>query len=831
MELPLFPGSGLHQSLFPPVLIGLAVATYFSEALGWTYSGLVLSGYLAPIVIVKPWSFAAIVLEALLTYALAKCFDIFARRTGLAVPLFGRDRFYAILLLSVLSRLICEAWALDWIERLLDRLAGASFDYRGNLYGIGLVTVPLLANLFWKTGLRRGLFPVATILTITTIITAKILIPFTNYTLSSWELAYEDVAVDFLKSPRAYMIILIGAGLAHAATLRYGFDYGGILIPGLLALAWFEPTKVAATILEAVLLAALVRAILSLPALRTVTVEGPRLLLFVFSLGFLWKEILGFAVSAGGWSFSPVSIYGLGYLLPSLVAARIIQRGGVGFILRPLLQTSLSAAVLGVLLGVALETILPAPAKVEALPAGRPGGLLQGALAQATADTARMDEPAISPPSDFFSSRVAGGIAYLLHPGAARLLAASVEDRIRGVPSLGSIGYQVTTVSDLQRARPLIRIRPVKGNRFGRGILYLDPDAREPILVVAALSSRRPPFAPFAAFESIQARALLLYRQREGPATPPEFASAVLDWLGSGDRLRPLYVYEATRDRFLAADLARPLAGRVSTAIGLEPTPGGNRPRLDIRIETAASARVLSANQPEPLDDISPAPSPSPRARVGRDSLEVFRRAFLEPLLDEPTAGRIAFANWALGGVAYRLGRYRLPRGSCWLVAYPLEQDLGTFLLRIPLREGPALLVSTSPWTGLPEFAESINASAVAWFPRQGSRCVGGIQSRPDRIRTLTHLGIEEILFRGKATGLVEIGRRRVPHPVFSLPFEPLGVLRSPLLDRTAFHLQDRGFTDLAIRRDSSGSRSLKLARRLDGVETLKIILPKEASR
>ena len=40
---------------------------FFTERLGWTFSDLVVPGYLVPIVVVAPWSAAIIIFEAWLT--------------------------------------------------------------------------------------------------------------------------------------------------------------------------------------------------------------------------------------------------------------------------------------------------------------------------------------------------------------------------------------------------------------------------------------------------------------------------------------------------------------------------------------------------------------------------------------------------------------------------------------------------------------------------------------------------------------------------------------------------------------------------------------------
>ena len=48
-RLDVFPPNGLDRSLHAPILVGLLVVTFFTEAFGWTYAGLVVPGYLAAI--------------------------------------------------------------------------------------------------------------------------------------------------------------------------------------------------------------------------------------------------------------------------------------------------------------------------------------------------------------------------------------------------------------------------------------------------------------------------------------------------------------------------------------------------------------------------------------------------------------------------------------------------------------------------------------------------------------------------------------------------------------------------------------------------------------
>jgi xanthine/uracil permease len=54
INLPLFYENGLVHSVFPPVLIGIIILTLGSELFGWTYSGLLVPGFLVTVLIVEP---------------------------------------------------------------------------------------------------------------------------------------------------------------------------------------------------------------------------------------------------------------------------------------------------------------------------------------------------------------------------------------------------------------------------------------------------------------------------------------------------------------------------------------------------------------------------------------------------------------------------------------------------------------------------------------------------------------------------------------------------------------------------------------------------------
>ena len=108
--LKILPESGLSHSTLTTVFIGLIFMTFFTESFGWVYTGLIVPGYLAPIFVAQPWAGAVIIFEALLTYLLVRLISDYASRLGIWGDFFGRDRFFAFLIVSVIVRIIFEWW-------------------------------------------------------------------------------------------------------------------------------------------------------------------------------------------------------------------------------------------------------------------------------------------------------------------------------------------------------------------------------------------------------------------------------------------------------------------------------------------------------------------------------------------------------------------------------------------------------------------------------------------------------------------------------------------------------------------------------------------------
>ncbi len=353
--LQLLPARGLDRSLLLAVLAGLWILWFFVERLGWVFSGLVVPGYLAAVFIVRPISGVAIAVEAVLTYLVARLVSDLLARAGGWSRFFGRERFFLILLVSVLVRQHCELWlfprALDWARASL----GVDLSYQEQLFGVGLVLVPLAANMFWKLDLRRGLVQIGVPTALTWAALFWLILPFTNYGLSSLELTYEDVAVNFLGSAKIYVILLTTAALAAAMNLYAGWDYSGILVPALLSVAWFTPVKVLTTVVEALVLLGAVGLLSRRWPLRRLNLEGPRKIVLVFTVGFGLKALVATFIGDRLPGLEVTDLFGFGYLVPSLLAIKMLTRRTVGRVLGPTLVVSVAGLIVGSGLALVVE--------------------------------------------------------------------------------------------------------------------------------------------------------------------------------------------------------------------------------------------------------------------------------------------------------------------------------------------------------------------------------------------------------------------------------------------------------------------------------------------
>ncbi|MCP4806808.1 MAG: hypothetical protein GY913_06905 [Proteobacteria bacterium] len=343
--LDLLPGAYVDNSLLTAVLLGVVLLWVLAERFGWPATGLVVPGYLGAVLAVRPEAAAMVAAEAVVTYLLTHALGRMASPRPLVDRVFGRDRFFLIILLSVFVRMVMEGDAFRGV------LEGAGFELGGGWHSLGLVLVPLTANTLWKPGLLRGVPLVAIPVLVVYALLVFVMVPYTNFSLSEFELTYEDLSWSFIDAPREYVLILIGAFVASHTTARYGWDFGGIIVCGLLAISWLEPTKLLATVGEILLIVASMRFLTSRWPLRTANLSGLRPIVLAFAVSWVLKYVLAWA-GQGLWpGFRIGELFGFGYLLPAIVGVRCYRHGYVARVLLPALAISFGTAVLGLMLG------------------------------------------------------------------------------------------------------------------------------------------------------------------------------------------------------------------------------------------------------------------------------------------------------------------------------------------------------------------------------------------------------------------------------------------------------------------------------------------------
>lgn len=356
--LAIFPEGSLSSSVIPVVWVGVLVVCFFNLRLGWVLSGLVVPGYMVPLLLIKPWAAGLVLFEGVLTYFLIWLVSEYLSRWVHWCNFFGRDRFFALVLCSIVVRLVFDGWLLPELGEWATAYWHIAFDYRKNLHSFGLIIVSLIANQFWKTGFVKGLIPLMVTLTLTLLIVRYGLMELTNFSLSNIGYLYEDMATSILATPKAYIILVSTAFLASRMNLYYGWDFNGILIPSLLALEWYQPVKILATIVESCVILGMAILLLKTPLLSKMTIEGARKLLLFFNISFAYKILLGYAILTWFPALKVTDYFGFGYLISTLMAVKIHDKAIFFRLTRATLQTSLTAVVVANVMGFAL-VILP----------------------------------------------------------------------------------------------------------------------------------------------------------------------------------------------------------------------------------------------------------------------------------------------------------------------------------------------------------------------------------------------------------------------------------------------------------------------------------------
>lgn len=357
---PIFPEGALSASVIVTVWVGITVVALTNLRLGWVLSGLVIPGYMVPLLIVKPAAAAVVFVEGVVTYSLVWLYSEYSTRFTGTSNFFGRDRFLALVLVSVAVRIANDGFLLPALGAWLLQNYDYAFDYRSNLHSFGLIIVALIANNFWKSGVLRGAWPMAVQVGITWVIVRYVLMEFTNFNMASLAFMYEDSASSFLAAPKAYIVLLVTAFIASRLNLFYGWDFSGILIPSLLALQWYEPSKIVATFVEAVVILVFADVVLRAPVFRNITMEGARKLLLFFNVSFVYKYLLSWGMILFMPQMKVSDWFGFGYLLATLIALKIHDKGIFARMTRATLQASFTGVAVATVIGFLL-VVLPEP--------------------------------------------------------------------------------------------------------------------------------------------------------------------------------------------------------------------------------------------------------------------------------------------------------------------------------------------------------------------------------------------------------------------------------------------------------------------------------------
>lgn len=698
--LSVFPINGLDRSLHAPVLVGLLFLWFFAETLGWTYAGLVVPGYLAAVFAASPLTGALVLAEAVVTYLFGALTGRWLPKTGAWSSTFGRERFFLLIVGAVLVRLAVEGNLIPWLT------ARYGMSHSRELYSLGLVLVPLLANMFWNTGLRAAAPRVLLVTALTFLVVQYVLLAHTNFTISRFEVANESVSLTFLESPHAHIILVLGALLAARNNVLYGWDYSGILVPALLAVAWYSPAKLATTVLEALAVYGLARLLTARGPLSRVLIVGPRRVMLAFAIGFALKVVVGFILERVDRSVQLVDWFGFGYLLPSLLAVKMWNKEKIGIVLMPTLQVSIVAFLLGNATGWALNWLSgTAQAKSAPLSSGEPPSpayaLLQGTLAPAPK---RANVEQVSLAALRVARQAERGQLDRATVNRARKLGLSVYLPTAAQPRWTTVIPQASD-PNADRVMPRFSVQPDDGSTLPWLVVAEARGPADPIVVAAHHLALR-----------LGARAYVLV----GPlATQRRFDEAFAQQLKLALGLQQVLVVRThphrTRlsvvgevpPRLDAEHLAQWLGARAEVIWRAAEPKGAfesNQPRLELRLQDAerVAAAVLGTPPPErwqgDLRDLLAArieeltetsPAASSRASVGE--LRLYSSVVLPALLDAAARGEpSAFQRAIAGQLALRFVELRDGGPSpSWALLEPssaARRGLPTLWLR-PLAE------------------------------------------------------------------------------------------------------------------------------------------------
>lgn len=342
------------------IWIGVCITALLNLWWGFALSGLIVPGFLVPLTMAYPITGCLIVIEAVIAWGIVATFCRLAPSLGFGSKLFGRDRFFAILLASIFARLLIEAVIFPYLISHMD--AQNQLQAKQQATSFGLILVPLLANQFWKPGLKRGLIASGLANMLTYLIISLILIPLTNFNFQSMQVHF-DLASQYLPdTPKTYIILMTTVFIASRFNLKYGWDFSGIIFPGLIALSLADPYHLLMTLCETLFLVVFAKICFLLPSFKAKAQSGAYSIIFFFNLALVYRFLILPHFASYLPSTATDDLLGLGYIMSVMFAIKINRQAGYGLHLAPSLS---QVAVIGGLVGLMVSTFLAMITRTE----------------------------------------------------------------------------------------------------------------------------------------------------------------------------------------------------------------------------------------------------------------------------------------------------------------------------------------------------------------------------------------------------------------------------------------------------------------------------------
>jgi len=356
----IFPEGGLSGSIITTVGIGVLVAAFYNLRFGWVLAGFIVPGYLVPLIISQPLSAALNIIEGFIAYFVIYWASIIGPRLNLWSSFFGRECFVALLVASVIVRIFFDLLFLPNVSLYLQENYKIPFFYQDNFHSFGLIIIPLIAYKFWLSGFKKGVVPFFIILITSYILIRYGLMEWTNFRISEISFLYDDLSYNFYASYKAYIILLTTVFIASYMNLKYGWEYGGVLVAALLALEWYFPTRIVTTLVDAILVYSIAKSLLKTSFFEASNITRARETILFFGISFLYKLISAWSIMLFIPDLRIVDFYGFGYLLSSLIALKMYNSQKPIRILSVIVQTSFVGVILGTIAALALSTF-PTP--------------------------------------------------------------------------------------------------------------------------------------------------------------------------------------------------------------------------------------------------------------------------------------------------------------------------------------------------------------------------------------------------------------------------------------------------------------------------------------